>query len=59
MAPQDHSRRQLRDGHFVLHGLDPNSEVEIPAFSSTGSPKLRDGSVLGTVVGECECHRPT
>ena len=32
VAPQNHSRSQLRDGRFVLHGLDPGAAVEIPAF---------------------------
>jgi beta-lactamase regulating signal transducer with metallopeptidase domain len=32
VTPQDHSRSQLRDGRFVLHGLDPNSAVKVPAF---------------------------
>jgi hypothetical protein len=32
VIPQDHSRTMLRDGRFVLHGLDPNAAVEVPAF---------------------------
>ena len=49
IVPQDHSRSQLRDGRFVLHGLDPNAVVEVPAYfldpgaSSARSPGSRDG----------------
>jgi beta-lactamase regulating signal transducer with metallopeptidase domain/protocatechuate 3,4-dioxygenase beta subunit len=32
IIPEYHSRSQLRDGRFVLHGLDPNAAVEVPAY---------------------------
>jgi len=31
ILPQDHNRIQLRDGRFVVHGLDPNNAVEVSA----------------------------
>ena len=40
ILPQDHSRSQLRDGRFVLHGLDPNAAVEVPAYFLDPERKL-------------------
>jgi len=40
ILPQDHSRSQLRDGRFVLHGLDPNTAVEVPAYFLEPERKL-------------------
>jgi beta-lactamase regulating signal transducer with metallopeptidase domain len=36
----DHSRSRLRDGRFILHGLDPNSADEVPAFFLEPERKL-------------------
>ena len=40
ILPQDHSRSQLRDGRFVLHGLDPNAAVEVIAYFLDPERKL-------------------
>jgi beta-lactamase regulating signal transducer with metallopeptidase domain len=40
ILPQDHSRSPVRDGRFVLHGLDPNPAVEVPAFFLDPERKL-------------------
>ena len=32
ITARDHSVQQLRDGRFVLHGLDAGSAVEVPAY---------------------------
>ncbi len=40
VLPQDHSRSQLRDGRFVLHGLDPKAAVEVPAYFLDPERKL-------------------
>jgi hypothetical protein len=40
ILPQDHSRSPVRDGRFVLHGLDPNTAVEVPAFFLDPERKL-------------------
>jgi hypothetical protein len=37
---QDHSRSPVRDGRFILHGLDPGSAVEIPAYFLEPQRKL-------------------
>ena len=59
IVPQDHSRSQLRDGRFVLHGLDPNTAVEVPAFFLDPERKL--GAVArfsGRSAAEWPGHRP-
>jgi beta-lactamase regulating signal transducer with metallopeptidase domain/protocatechuate 3,4-dioxygenase beta subunit len=40
VTAQDHSRSQLRDGRFVLHGLDPNAAVEVLAYFLDPERKL-------------------
>ncbi len=40
IVPQDHSRSQLHDGRFVLHGLDRESAIEVPAFFFEPERKL-------------------
>lgn len=55
VVAQDHSRIQLRDGRFVLHGLDPNSAVEVPAFFL--DPKRKLGAVA-RFSGRSAADRP-
>jgi hypothetical protein len=40
ILPQDHSRSQLIDGRFVLHGVDPNAAVEVLAYFLDPARKL-------------------
>jgi hypothetical protein len=37
---QDHSRIPMRDGRFVMHGLDPDTAAEVPAFFLDPERKL-------------------
>jgi hypothetical protein len=37
---EEHSRSPLRDARFILHGLDPNTADEIPAFFLEPERKL-------------------
>ena len=40
ILPQEHSRSPVRDGAFVLHGLDSDSEIAVPAFFLDPERKL-------------------
>ena len=56
----DHSRSSLRDGRFILHGLDPNSADEVPAFFLEPERKLgADRSVLGAIGRQWAGHGST
>jgi beta-lactamase regulating signal transducer with metallopeptidase domain len=40
LAMSENDFKPIHDGRFVLHGLDPGSEAEIPAFFLDGKRKL-------------------
>ncbi len=55
ILPQDHSRSPVRDGRFVLHGLDPDTAVEVPTFFLDPVRKL---GATARLSGRSEANGP-